>query len=39
VNPGFVEEALVDEMRFSLATIERLNEQISEAVPISGGER
>jgi len=29
VNPGFVEEALVDEIRFSLATIERLNEQIS----------
>ncbi len=29
VNPGFVEEALVDEMRFSLATIERLNEQVS----------
>jgi len=29
VNPSFVEDALVDEMRFSLATIERLNEQIS----------
>ncbi len=29
VNPDFVEDALVDEVRFSLATIERLNEQIS----------
>ena len=28
VNPSFVEDALVDEMRFSLATIERPNEQI-----------